>query len=136
MGGCSGRRGSLSMGKTLCSFQTKNVVVLLFYREQGYRCAEKGRVVHQRREDLWQEGNDAPLTCRESTQVTLTRSLSDPGFPGSLCSSHAGSTFPACTASKQQEGQSGLRNNVPRPTASWCYFWQYWCILQGLLRLT
>lgn len=63
---------------------------------------------------------------RESTQVTVTRSLSDPGFPGSLCSFHAGSTFPACTASGQQEGQSCLRKNMPRPTAPWCYYWWYW----------
>lgn len=97
MGGCS---GSLCMGKPLCSFQPGNVVVLLFYREQGYGCAERARVVQQgREEDLWQEGNCASLTGRESIQVTVTRSLSNPSFPGSLCSFHAGSTFPACTAS-------------------------------------
>lgn len=99
MGGCSGRKESLCMGKPLCSFQAGNVVVLLFYREQGYGCAERGRVVQQGREDLWQEGNYASLTGRESIQVTVTWSLSDPGFPGSLCSFQAGSTFPACTAS-------------------------------------
>lgn len=54
------------MGKTLCSFQTGNVVVLLFYREQGYGCAERGRAVQQgREEDLWQEGNYASLICTE-----------------------------------------------------------------------
>lgn len=107
------------MGKTLSSFQTGNVVVLLFYWEQGYGCAERGRAVQQGREgDLWQAGNDTSLTCRESTRVTVTQSLSDPGFPGSLCSFHAGNM----EASRQQEGQSSLRNNVPRPAASRCIF--------------
>lgn len=76
MGGC------LCMGQTLCSLHTGNVVVLLFYREQGHGCAERGRVVQQGREEaLWQEQNYTSLVCRESTQVTVTRSLSNPSFP-------------------------------------------------------
>lgn len=120
MGGC------LCMGQTLCSLHTGNVVVLLFYREQDHGCAERGRAVQQGREEaLWQEQNYASLVCRESTQVTVTRSLSNPGFPvlgpqARCVPSMLGAHSLPCTTAGQQEGQGSLRNNVPRPTAPWC----------------